>query len=196
MEYICGDLLNFVRKRGKVPEKIAKIIFKQIIEGLKYIHSKNIVHRDIKLDNILIDLKNTVKICDFGVSKIITPSTVMYEHCGTPAYIAPEIYLRQGYEGFACDVWSAGVTLYYMLSGSQPFKGSDANVIQKAILKEKFKKIEGCSKEANDLLKAMMNKNPKDRITIREILEHPWLFNVNVANRDKSKKRILINPLI
>ena len=82
MEYICGDLLNLVRKRGKVPENLAKIIFKQIIEGLKYIHSKNIVHRDIKLDNILIDLKNTVKICDFGVSKIINQDTIMSEHCG------------------------------------------------------------------------------------------------------------------
>ena len=187
MEYICGDLLNFVRKRGKVPENIAKIIFKQIIEGLKYIHSKQVVHRDIKLDNILIDLKNTVKICDFGVSKILSPGTVMYEHCGTPAYISPEIYKHQGYEGYACDIWSARVTLYYMLSGNQPFKGNEPGDIQRAILRDKFKKIEGCTKEANDLLSLMMKKDPKERITITQILNHPWLAGVNVANRNKSK---------
>jgi len=92
MEYICGDLLNYIRKRSKLPEQISKIIFKQLMEGLNYIHKKNIVHRDIKLDNILIDLTNTIKICDFGVSKRIFPGDIMHEHCGTPAYIAPEIF--------------------------------------------------------------------------------------------------------
>ncbi len=92
MEYICGDLLNYIRKRTKLPEQITKIIFKQIIEGLDYIHKNNIVHRDIKLDNILIDLTNTIKICDFGVSRRLLPGDIMHEHCGTPAYIAPEIF--------------------------------------------------------------------------------------------------------
>ena len=92
MEYICGDLLNYIRKRTKLQEQITKIIFKQIIEELDYIHKNNIVHRDIKLDNILIDLTNTIKICDFGVSRRLLPGDVMHEHCGTPAYIAPEIF--------------------------------------------------------------------------------------------------------
>jgi serine/threonine protein kinase len=92
MEYVCGgDLLSFVRKRSKLNEPTAKFIFKQIIEGLQYIHSQNIVHRDIKLDNILIDLQNNVKICDFGVSKQVRKGDVMHDQCGTPAYIAPEI---------------------------------------------------------------------------------------------------------
>ncbi len=96
MEYIsCGDLLNFVRKRSKLPENISKFIFKQIIEGLNYIHSKGIVHRDIKLDNILIDLKNNIKICDFGVSRKIKKGDIMNDQCGTPAYIAPEILRNQ-----------------------------------------------------------------------------------------------------
>ena len=92
MEYICGDLLNYIRKRSKISEQTAKIIFKQLMEGLDYIHKNNIVHRDIKLDNILIDLTNTIKICDFGVSRRLLPGDIMFEHCGTPAYIAPEIF--------------------------------------------------------------------------------------------------------
>ena len=92
MEYIsCGDLLSFVRKRSKISESISKFIFKQIIEALDFIHSNNIVHRDIKLDNILIDLQNNIKICDFGVSKQIKNGVLMRDQCGTPAYIAPEI---------------------------------------------------------------------------------------------------------
>ena len=185
MEYVCGDLLGFIRKRGKLSESISKLIFKQIIEGLKYIHKKKIVHRDIKLDNILIDLTNTVKICDFGVSKRISNGDVMFDHCGTPAYIAPEIFGNKGYEGYLCDVWSAGVTLYYMLSGVQPFRASSIKDLERIILKGKFEEIENVSKEANDLIKEMLQIDPKNRITIDKILKHPWLNNVDLENRKK-----------
>jgi 5'-AMP-activated protein kinase catalytic alpha subunit len=110
-----GDLLNYVRKRKKLDEDSAKVIFKQIIEGLGYIHKKRILHRDIKLDNILLDGKGNVKIADFGVSKLVKPGDVMHEQSGTPAYIAPEILREEGYMGFKADIWSAGVVLYAML---------------------------------------------------------------------------------
>jgi len=88
-----GDLLNYVRKRRKLKEEYAKYFFKQIIEGLQYMHSKNITHRDIKLDNILLDVDGRIKIADFGVSKLSKPNEMLYDQCGTPAYIAPEILL-------------------------------------------------------------------------------------------------------
>jgi serine/threonine protein kinase len=112
-----GDLLSYVRKRRQLKEDIAKSLFKQIIEALRYCHSKRILHRDIKLDNILLTLEGDVKICDFGVSKIVRSGEKMTEQCGTPAYIAPEILLDRGYEGFAVDIWSAGVVLFAMLYG-------------------------------------------------------------------------------
>jgi serine/threonine protein kinase len=83
------------------------------------------LHRDIKLDNILLDINGEIKICDFGVSKIVRPGETMTEQCGTPAYIAPEILKDEGYEGFAVDIWSAGVVLYAMLYGAVPFKAND-----------------------------------------------------------------------
>ena len=183
MEYICGDLLNFIRKRSKLSESTAKIIFKQLMEGLKYIHSKNIVHRDIKLDNILIDLSNTIKICDFGVSREILPGDIMHEHCGTPAYIAPEIFKNNGYEGFGCDVWSAGVSLYYMLGGIQPFKGSNINELKKCIINGKYDKLDNVSDEVNDLIDGMLQVDVKKRFSVNQVLNHSWLVGVNVNNR-------------
>ena len=105
MEYISGgNLQSFVKKRRKLSEKTAKIFFKQIIEGIKYIHSQNIVHRDIKLENILIDLNNNIKICDFGVGKLINSNLILHDHCGTPVYMAPEIIKGEGYFGFPVDI--------------------------------------------------------------------------------------------
>ena len=181
MEYICaGDLLTYIKKRSKLQEPVAKFIFKQIILALKYIHQNNIVHRDIKLDNILIDLDNNIKICDFGVSRIINKNDVMLEQCGTPAYIAPEILLNEGYEGFTVDVWSAGVVLYAMLSGTVPFKGTDLKELNNIIISGKYQPIEDISKEASNLLKNILEVDPKKRITIENILNHPWLLDVDL----------------
>ena len=94
----------------------------QIMKGMEAFMSENIAHRDIKLDNILLDGVGNVKIGDFGVSKQIQPNTMMFEQCGTPAYIAPEILRNKGY-GLSVDLWSAGVVLFAMLYGSVPFKG-------------------------------------------------------------------------
>ena len=181
MEYICaGDLLNYIKKRNKLQEPVAKFIFKQIILALKFIHENNIVHRDIKLDNILIDLDNNIKICDFGVSKIINKGDIMLEQCGTPAYIAPEILLNKGYEGFGVDVWSAGVVLYAMLSGTVPFKGNDIKELHNLITTGNYPKIKDISKEASHLISSIFEVDPTKRITTEDILNHPWLIDVDL----------------
>ena len=170
-----GDLLNYVRKRKKLEEVEAKVIFKQIIEGLGYIHKKRILHRDIKLDNILLDGKGNVKIADFGVSKLVKPGDVMHEQSGTPAYIAPEILREQGYSGFKADIWSAGVVLYAMLQGTVPFKASNMKELHKMIIKGKYHFKEEVSEGAKQLMKAMLDTDPRTRISITKILKHPWM---------------------
>lgn len=89
------------------------------------------MHRDIKLDNILLTSQGDVKICDFGVSKVVRSNEIMTEQCGTPAYIAPEVFENKGYEGYSSDIWSAGVVLYAMLYGTVPFKASNMTELQK-----------------------------------------------------------------
>jgi len=198
MEYINGgNLFSFVKKRRKLSEKISKFLFRQIILGIQHIHSKNIVHRDIKLENILIDLNNKIKICDFGIGIMLnSEDELIHEQCGTPMYMAPEIILnskKSGYKGFPVDIWSAGIALYIMLSGTLPFiyknnkteKNEIDNSIslsnnnnydlQYSIINKSPKKIKKISQEARDLLKGLLNKDPSKRLTIEEILNHPWL---------------------
>ena len=202
MEYINGgNLFSFVKKRRKLSEKTAKFLFRQIILGIKHIHSQMIVHRDIKLENILIDLNNNIKICDFGIGRILSSKKqVLHDKCGTPMYMAPEILLsskNKGYEGFPVDIWSSGISLYIMLSGTLPFnlKNNESSSIdeenknnielQYSIINKEPKKIEKISEEAKDLLKGLLNKNPHKRLTIEQILNHPWLKSdeKNIKNK-------------
>lgn len=215
MEYIsCGDLISYVRKRSKLPEIIAKYIFKQLIEGIEYIHSNNIVHRDIKLDNILIDINSNIKICDFGVSKVVDDKNLIYDKCGTPSYIAPEILNNNGYEPFPVDIWSAGVVLYTMLTGTLPFKANNIKDLHKLIIKGKYLSIEDYNKnclssfscysslnnnntiyknsikisnDAENLIKLMLEVDPKKRITISQILNHPWVKSLDNISFNKIK---------
>ena len=209
MEYINGgNLFSFVKKRRKLSEKIAKFLFRQIILGLKYIHSQGIVHRDIKLENIIIDFNNTIKICDFGIGKVLKSSEeLLYDKCGTPMYMAPEIVLsnkHNGYKGFPVDIWACGITLYIMLTGTLPFnlnnksndelslkeiKKKDNTDLQIQIINFNPKKIKNISDEANNLLNGLLNKNPEKRLTCDEILNHQWLQNIdfNFLNSDNDK---------
>jgi len=135
-----GDLLSYVRKRRKLKEDNAKYLFKQLIEGLNYIHTKKfVVHRDIKLDNILLDQSGRIKICDFGVSRQVkSEKERMHHQCGTPAYIAPEIIKERGYRGFKADMWSAGVCLYVMLIGTVPFRAGTMEELHRLIKEGKY----------------------------------------------------------
>ena len=174
-----GDLLNYVRKRRKLNENTAKVIFKQILEGLHHCHTNNVLHRDIKLDNILLDSKGEVKLGDFGVSKIVSDNEVITDQWGTPAYIAPEILLDLGYKGFGIDVWSAGVVLYAMLYGTVPFKAHNMNELHSSIINAKYSIKDTISEKAIDLIKHILEPDPSQRYTIPQILNHPWFEDMN-----------------
>jgi serine/threonine protein kinase len=146
-------------------------------------------------------LNNNIKICDFGIGRILTSNKqLLHDKCGTPMYMAPEILLSsktQGYEGFPVDIWSSGISLYIMLSGTLPFnfknnesssldEESNNNLeLQYSIINKEPKHIEKLSNEARDLLKGLLNKNPNKRLTIDQILEHPWLKSDEKINNKK-----------
>jgi serine/threonine protein kinase len=174
-----GDLLSYVRKRRKLSELQAKYIFKQIIQGLHYLESVNIVHRDIKLENILLDGFGRVKIGDFGVSvKIDGPNAVLFEQCGTPAYIAPEIVLEHGYLGLQADVWSSGICLFAMVYGNVPFKITELSQLTRPMLEQAIEYKNTVSSSCIDLMKKVLMLDPKQRLKPLQILKHPWLQDV------------------
>jgi len=138
------------------------------------------------LDNVLLDINDNAKLCDFGVSKLIQPGETMYEQCGTPAYIAPEIILDRGYHGYNVDPWSIGVMLYALLTGSVPFKAETLTDLYKIIIQGIYKLPLYISAEAKHLIINLLRINPIFRLTLTEVLEHPWL----TENQDDFNKLI------
>ena len=172
IEYIdSGDLLNYLKRNGVFEESDFLAIFKQIVRALHYLHFNGILHRDIKLDNILIDSNGQIKICDFGVSRKMPKSELVHEHIGTPAYLAPEIVSNKGYKGFKADIWSLGVMTYIALTGQVPFKGNKIEELHDSILNHKvtFDKDSELSPMMQNLIKGMLEKDPKKRLTLNEI---------------------------
>ena len=185
-----GNLLNIINKMTKLSEKISKIIFYQLIITIKYLHNLNIIHRDIKPDNILLDLNNNIKLSDFGISLQIKKNIYIKDHVGTPAFLAPEILIKNdiGYEPYKTDIWSSGVVLFYMLTGIFPFRGNSEDELHKNIIKGKFPKLNdfNLSNECIDLIYKILEINPNKRINIDDILNHSWFndFNFNLNYYD------------
>ena len=128
MEYIAGgDLFDYIMGKGVLEEPEAIGIFKQIISALEYLHEKNICHRDLKLENILIDDKGKIKIIDFGLSKKVEDQKKLDTFCGSWSYCSPEVAQQNDYDGYANDRWSLGILLFALVSGCLPFDDPDDN---------------------------------------------------------------------
>eukprot|EP00927_Polykrikos_kofoidii_P066735 TRINITY_DN62297_c0_g1_i1.p1 TRINITY_DN62297_c0_g1~~TRINITY_DN62297_c0_g1_i1.p1 ORF type:complete len:1471 (+),score=206.66 TRINITY_DN62297_c0_g1_i1:72-4415(+) len=181
MEFAAGgDLLRYVRQRRRLTEDCSRKFFRQLLDGLAHIHKMGIVHRDIKLENLLLDSFGCLKIADFGVAVVVKPpGRRLQEHCGTPSYIAPEILLEAGYDGEPVDVWSAGIVLYAMLSGRVPFKGDSLLDLKRRILRGKFHVPSMVSQDASALLQAVIVVDPNRRLSVPEAQDHKWLNGVS-----------------
>ncbi|CAK9828062.1 Ovarian-specific serine/threonine-protein kinase Lok [Anthophora retusa] len=179
-----GELFERIKSRGRLLEKHAKLIFYQVVLAVSYLHDCGITHRDLKPENILLASTSDVtlaKVSDFGLSKLVDAQTMMKTFCGTPMYVAPEILsnIGRGFYTNQVDVWSLGVILYACLSGSVPFNCHDKNSMQDQIKRGCYSfpstKFGHVTKKAINLITSMMTVNPRRRITIKQVLLHPWL---------------------
>jgi len=171
VEYLSGgELLSYIKQQKGLSEQEAQRLFKQLLCAIECCHSQKIIHRDIKLQNILLDGNNDLKLIDFGLSNFTSKGLFRNTFCGTPAYAAPEILLGTQYEGPEVDVWSLGVVLYVMLTTEFPF-----NTIGD-ILKGSFKEPSGISQGCLDLLKSMLTIDKDQRTTLSEVLNHSWVL--------------------
>ncbi|XP_054824623.1 serine/threonine-protein kinase SRK2I-like [Prosopis cineraria] len=185
MEYASGgELFERICSAGRFPEDEARFFFQQLISGVSYCHAMQVCHRDLKLENTLLDGSPAprLKICDFGYSKSSVLHSQPKSTVGTPAYIAPEVLLRQEYDGKIADVWSCGVTLYVMLVGSYPFEDPHEpkdfrKTIQRVLsVQYSIPDIVQISPECRDLISRIFVFDPAERITIPEILNHEWFL--------------------
>ncbi|KAI4326189.1 hypothetical protein MLD38_031527 [Melastoma candidum] len=185
MEYAAGgELFDRICTAGRFSEDEARYFFQQLISGVNYCHSMQICHRDLKLENTLLDGSPAprLKICDFGYSKSSLLHSRPKSTVGTPAYIAPEVLSRREYDGKLADVWSCGVTLYVMLVGAYPFEDQDdpknvRKTIQKIMAAEyKIPDYVRVSSDCRHMLSCIFVASPTKRIAIKEIKTHPWFL--------------------
>ncbi|PIA52046.1 hypothetical protein AQUCO_01000138v1 [Aquilegia coerulea] len=205
MEYAAGgELFERICTAGRFSEDEARFFFQQLISGVSYCHSMQICHRDLKLENTLLDGSTAprLKICDFGYSKSSVLHSQPKSTVGTPAYIAPEVLSRKEYDGKVADVWSCGVTLYVMLVGAYPFEDpDDPRNFRKTIgrilsVHYSIPDYVRVSTECKHLLSRIFVASPEKRITMSEIKSHPWfLYNLPIDLMDGEDGYIKSNDL-
>ncbi|XP_026798493.3 testis-specific serine/threonine-protein kinase 6 [Pangasianodon hypophthalmus] len=177
-----GDLLELIKTRGKLSEDLARKLFHQLSLAVKFIHDQNIVHRDLKCENLLLDNDFNLKVADFGFSKrleYIDGQVVLSDtFCGSSAYASPELLQRISYNPKVNDVWSMGVVLFIMLTGTMPYDDSSITKMLENQKKHAInfpKPLQDNCKDAYDLITCMLDRDPVRRIDINHILQHPWL---------------------
>jgi len=182
MEFIKGkSLYSYLKSKDgrRLSENEARRIFKQVLEGIQYCHKRNVSHRDIKLENILMTETNDIKIIDFGFSTCYPPGTKLRVFCGTPSYMSPEIVTKKDYYGPPADMWALGILLYAMISGRFPFKGSSDRELYRNIAKGEFQFSSSSSSKAKALIKRLLQVDPNKRPTCDEVLNDPFMGEGN-----------------
>ncbi|EJD54596.1 Pkinase-domain-containing protein [Auricularia subglabra TFB-10046 SS5] len=176
LEYVAGELFNYIVQHGRMKEDKARKFFQQLISGIDYSHRLKVVHRDLKPENVLLDDDLNVKIADFGLSNRMMDGEFFKTSCGSPNYAAPEVIRGALYEGPEIDVWSCGVVLFVMLCGRLPFEDDDINQLFTKITSGHFLIPNHVSPDARYLLHGMLNTDPLKRLTIPDILRSPWFM--------------------
>ncbi|CAJ0939090.1 unnamed protein product, partial [Mesorhabditis belari] len=186
MEYASGgEVFDYLVAHGRMKEKEARAKFRQIVSAVQYLHSKNIIHRDLKAENLLLDADMNIKIADFGFSNQFSVGNKLDTFCGSPPYAAPELFQGKKYDGPEVDVWSLGVILYTLVSGSLPFDGNNLKELRERVLRGKYRIPFYMSTDCENLLKKFLVLNPQRRGTLDAIMKDRWM---NIGYEDDELK--------
>lgn len=177
MEFAKGGELFAKISKGRFSEQLSRRYFQQLISAVEYCHSRGVFHRDLKLENLLLDENWDLKISDFGLSAVkeqIRPDGMLHTLCGTPAYVAPEILAKKGYDGAKVDMWSCGVVLFVLNAGYLPFNDPNLMAMYRKIYKGEYRCPKWTSPDLKWFIGRLLDTNPATRITVDEILRDPW----------------------
>ncbi|KAJ3185440.1 hypothetical protein HDU87_000061 [Geranomyces variabilis] len=182
LEYASGgEVLDYIVAHQRLKEPEARKFFHEVVSALKYCHERNIVHRDLKAENLLLDSDMHIKISDFGLSNIFDKRKQLTTCCGSPVYSAPELIEGRKYVGPEIDSWSLGVNLYAMVVGDLPFAEKELKKLYERILSGKYQVPDYVSPECRDLISKLLVLNPAKRYTSAQVLEHPWMLSMSQA---------------
>ncbi|XP_062948881.1 serine/threonine-protein kinase SIK3 isoform X6 [Cynocephalus volans] len=170
-----GEIFDHLVAHGRMAEKEARRKFKQIVTAVYFCHCRNIVHRDLKAENLLLDANLNIKIADFGFSNLFTPGQLLKTWCGSPPYAAPELFEGKEYDGPKVDIWSLGVVLYVLVCGALPFDGSTLQNLRARVLSGKFRIPFFMSTECEHLIRHMLVLDPNKRLSMEQICKHKWM---------------------
>ncbi|XP_076907409.1 CBL-interacting serine/threonine-protein kinase 25-like [Bidens hawaiensis] len=179
MEYVTGGELFAKVLKGRLKEDVARKYFQQLISAVDFCHSRGVSHRDLKPENLLLDENENLKVSDFGLSSLpehLRNDGLLHTQCGTPAYVAPEVIRRKGYDGAKADIWSCGVILYVLLAGFLPFQDENLMHMYRKIFKAEYKYPPWFSADARRLISKILVVDPACRITIPAIMRSPWFL--------------------
>lgn len=181
-----GELFDYIVNNIRIKEPEACTFFHQIVSGACYLHKHHIVHRyisnrDLKPENLLLDYKKQIKIVDFGLSNIYKENETLTTACGSPCYAAPEMIEGKQYIGSQVDAWSCGIILFALLCGYLPFEDPVTSVLYKKIVNGSFTIPHFVSPEATDLIRHILNTDPKSRYTFDDIKKHRWFRQIQVS---------------
>ncbi|XP_028319804.1 serine/threonine-protein kinase SIK2 isoform X1 [Gouania willdenowi] len=170
-----GEIFDYLAKHGRLSELEARRKFWQILSAVEYCHNRNIVHRDLKAENLLLDGHMNIKIADFGFGNFFQPGEPLATWCGSPPYAAPEVFEGQPYEGPQLDIWSMGVVLYVLVCGALPFGGPTLPVLRQRVLEGRFRIPYFMTEDCEHLIRRMLVLDPSKRLSVAQIKEHKWM---------------------